>query len=216
MLAIQLFIKKANINMQDKKPWNKGKIVGKKPPLTPEQVNIIRYNLTQEEKWRDLALFNIAIDSGLRGSDLLKLKVEDVIQGGEVKEVIRIKQQKTGETVSFSLSEISIEALQKWLKIEYKYFNNYIFTPLKGNNSQHISTEQFRRLFKSWLSKALLDPKKYGTHSLRRTQSSHIYKQTGNLRAAQLLLGHQNIKHTAEYLGIEEEQALDIAKKYRI
>jgi integrase len=76
-----------------------------------------------------------------------------------------------------------------------------------------MSTRQYARLLDSWLQQIGLDPALYGTHSLRRTKATLIYKRTGNLRAVQLLLGHTKIESTVRYLGVEVNDALEIAEQ---
>lgn len=199
-----------------KKPWNKGKIVGRKPPLSPEQVATIRTLLSQEGNLRDIAMFAIAIDSSLRGSDIVALNVSDVLSGNEIKERVTLEQRKTHGRVSFTMRDYTRVALKDWIEESDKAFGDPLFTSIKGNQGQRLKVDSYRRLVKKWVSLARLDPALYGSHSLRRTRVAHIYRKTANIRAVQVLLGHKNIETTARYLGIEEEQALDIAKQFEI
>ena len=199
-----------------KKPFNKGKIMGRKPPLTPDQVSVIRSILGSKGNLRDIALFAVAIDSSLRGSDLVALNVSDVLSGGEVLERVTLEQSKTQSRVSFTMRDATRAALKKWIDAADKAYGDPLFTSLKGNRGERLKVDTYRRLVKDWVSYAHLDPARYGSHSLRRTRVAHIYKKTANLRAVQVLLGHKNIETTTRYLGIEEEQALDIAKQFEI
>lgn len=199
-----------------KKPWNKDKIVGRKPPLSPEQVATIRTLLAQEGNLRDIAMFALAIDSSLRGADIVALNVSDVLSGAEIKERVTLEQRKTHGRVSFGMRDYTRVALRDWIEEVDKAYGDPLFTSLKGNRGARLKVDSYRRLVKKWISMARLDPALYGSHSLRRTRVAHIYKKTANLRAVQVLLGHKNIETTTRYLGIEEEQALDIAKQFEI
>lgn len=187
-------------------PWNKGRIVGQSPALSPEQVDLIRLMFGQrkdKQAIRDLALFNTALDSQLRGCDLVRLKVRDISDGLHVGERASVRQRKTGEAVVFSLSAKTQRSLSVWIGQADKIANDYLFTAIIGDPHRPISVEQFRLLVKKWVKAAGLDPQRYTPHSLRRTQAAYIYSQTGNLRAAQLLLGHKNINTTVQYLGVD-------------
>lgn len=204
-----------------KTAWNKGRVVGKKPPLTPDQIALIRLLLRQEHALRDLTLFNVALDTSFRGSDLVRLRVSDVATTAGIREIIEIRQKKT-ETrntrpVQARLSSGTRDSLRAYLSASEKTPQCWLFTGqgLRWEYS-HLSESQLWRLFKSWLEKARLDSSLYGLHSLRRTFPTHIYRETGNLRAAQLLLGHANIESTKEYIGIEQAEALEIARKYHL
>lgn len=206
--------------MPYKEPWNKGRVIGQSPPLTPDQVDLIRLLLAQRRSLaavRDLALFNTALDSELRGCDLLRLRVRDVSSPERgVWSEAHFRQQKTGEPVTFSMSERTRQSLERWMLTMGKHGGDYLFTAIKGNTLKAVSVERFRMLVKDWTRAAGLDPTRYTPHSLRRTQAAYIYQQTGNLRAAQLLLGHRNIETTVRYLGIDKAEALDIARKYHL
>jgi len=200
--------------------WNKGRVVGKKPPLTPDQVSLIRLILRQERALRDLALFNVALDTCFRGSDLVRLRVSDVITPAGVREIVEIRQKKTeshnARPVQARLSSDTRDSLRAYLTVPEKP-RHWLFTGQGARWSHaHLSESQLWRLLKSWLEKARLDPSLYGLHSLRRTFPTHIYQQTGNLRAAQLLLGHASIESTKEYIGTEQAEALEIARKHHL
>lgn len=199
-----------------KKPWNKGKIIGRKKPLTPEQVATIRTLLSQDGNVRDIAMFALAIDSSLRGIDIVSLNVSDVSSGNAIKERITIEQRKTCERVTFPLRDYTREALKELIEVENKAYGDPLFTSQKRGKSRRLSVDRYRRLVKDWIVLARLNPALYGSHSLRRTRVAHIYRKTANLRVAQVLLGHKSIENTARYLGIEEEQAIGIAEQFEI
>lgn len=198
-------------------PWNKGKIVGRKPPLTPEYVQVIRTLLSQRGIVRDMAMFSLAIDSSLRGKDIVGLNVSDVVAGDQIKQRVTIMQSKTRERVTFSLTDYTREALKEWIKESDKTLLDPLFSSTRGpSKGKRLSMIRYHQMVKEWLELAHLDSSRYGTHSLRRTRVAHIYQHTGNIKAVQVLLGHKSIENTARYLGIEEEQALNIAEKFKI
>jgi len=192
-------------------PWNKGKIVGAKPPLRPKHVWSIRTKLQVEGRQRDLALFNVAIDSKLRGCDVVALKVDDLAPGGYAADRATVRQKKTGRPVKFELTESTRQAIDDYLRVTGKKAGEYLFTGLR--RSGHMTTRQYARLLSHWIANIGLDPHLFGTHSLRRTKATLIYRRTGNLRAVQLLLGHTKIESTVRYLGIEVDDALAIAEQ---
>lgn len=196
-------------------PWNKGRLIGQKPPLKPKHVWAIRTKLHMEGQTRDLALFNLAIDSKLRGSDLVQLRVEDIAPNGHIVDRVTVRQQKTSRAVTFEISEHSRSSLGRYFSGFAQVKPVYLF-PSRLQNEGPISPRQYARLVAKWLTSIGLDPLRYGTHSLRRTKASLIYRKTGNLRAVQLLLGHSRIESTVKYLGIEVDDALEIAEKIEI
>jgi integrase len=192
-------------------PWNKGKLSGSKPPLLPKHVWAIRTRLQMLGKKRDLALFNLAIDRKLRGCDLVRLQVLDVAPNGYAIDRASIRQRKTRQPVKFEITEQTKLAIEAHLAQPRSTVDRFLF-PGRAVGS-HLSTRQYARLLNSWLALIGLDPSLFGTHSLRRTNSTLIYRKTGNLRAVQLLLGHTKIESTVRYLGIEVDDALEIAEK---
>ena len=196
-------------------PWNKGKLMGQKPPLQPKHVWAIRTRLQLARRNRDLALFNLAIDSKLRGCDLVKLKVEDIAPQGYAVHRATIRQQKIGTPVKFEVTDHTRAAVDRYLQGLSKEPGDYLFTGYRGPEV-FLTTRQYARLVSQWVSGIGLDASQYGTHSLRRTKAALIYKRTGNLRAVQLLLGHTKIESTIKYLGIEVDDALDISEKVDI
>ena len=191
--------------------WNKGRIVGQKRPLLPKHVWAIRVRLEIAENHRDLALFNLAIDSKLRGCDLVKLKVADVFAAGQVKERASIVQSKTQKPVSFEITEGTRKSLFRWMEEPLMIGSEFLWLG-RFHERLHISTRQYARLVRGWVKSIGLEPSAYGTHSMRRTKVAQIYRKTGNLRAVQLLLGHTKMDSTVRYLGVELEDALAIAE----
>lgn len=195
--------------------WNAGKIIGPKPPLEPKHVWAIRTKLQLDQKVRDLALFNLAIDSKLRGCDLVSLKVEDVAPHGYAMNRATVRQHKTGHPVKFEITEHTRQAIDEYLETKSKNPGDYLFTGYRGPG-KCLTTRQYARLVSEWISGIGLDASMFGTHSLRRTKATLIYRRTGNLRAVQLLLGHTKIESTVRYLGVEVDDALDIAEQVDI
>jgi integrase len=195
-----------------KGPSNKGRLIGQKRPLKPKDVWAIRARLHLESRKRDLALFNLAIDSKLRGCDVVALKVEDVAPNGYAIDRARVRQKKTGRPVKFELTDQTRQAVDVYLKTAGKKSGDFLFTGRRGDG-QCITTRQYARLVSEWIANVGLDSKLFGTHSLRRTKATLIYRRTGNLRAVQLLLGHTKIESTVRYLGIEVDDALSIAEQ---
>lgn len=193
-------------------PWNKGKLVGQKHPLKLKEIWEIRIRLQLADDKRGLALFNLAIDSKLRGCDLVKIKVNDVAQGSRVQPRAIIMQQKTHRPVQFEITEHTRNALEDWINTASLKSDHYLFTS-RLHGSQHLSTRQYGRLVEKWVKSIGLDPAGYGTHSMRRTKATLIYRKTKNLRAVQLLLGHSKLESTVRYLGIEVDDALEISEQ---
>jgi integrase len=183
-------------------PWNKGKLTGARPPLRPKHVWAIRTKLQMERQIRNLALFNFAIDSKLRGCDVVAVKVDDVAPNGYAIDRATVRQRKTGRPVRFELTEQTRHAINDHIRAAGKKRGEFLFTG--------------RRVLADWLTSVGLDPHIYGTHSLRRTKATLIYRRTGNLRAVQLLLGHTKIESTVRYLGIEVDDAIAIAEQVDI
>jgi integrase len=188
---------------------------GAKPPLKPKQIWGIRTRLQMGRRERDLALFDLAIDSKLRGCDLVSLKVADIAPNGAVLARATVIQRKTGRPVRFEITEQTRKTVRAWLQIARVGSSEYLFSS-RINPSGHLSTRQYARLVHYWTSLVGLDPAAYGTHSLRRTKVSLIYKRTGNLRAVQLLLGHTKLESTVRYLGVEVDDALSLSEQTEI
>ena len=193
-------------------PWNKGKLMGQKLPLTMQEIWSIRIQLQGSGKRRDLALFNLAIDSKLRACDLLSLRVSDVASGTEVQSRAIIRQKKTKRPVRFEITARTRKSVEEWIEARDLRGSDYLF-PSRLASSPHLSLRQYARVVESWVSSIGLDPTGYGTHSMRRTKATLIYRRTKNLRAVQLLLGHTNLDSTVRYLGIEIDDALEMSEQ---
>jgi integrase len=203
----------ANLAMSPPKrtPWNKGKLIGAKPPLRQKHVWAIRTMLQVERSTRDLAMFNLAIDSKLRGCDVVAIRVVDVAPNGYAIDRATVRQRKTGRPVRFELTEQTRQAVDDYHKISHKKPGEFLFSAPKSEQS--MTPRQYGRLVSDWLIGIGLDPHLYGTHLLRRAKATLIYRRTGNLRAVQLLLGHTKIESTVRYLGIDVDDALAIAEQ---
>ena len=197
------------------KPWNKGRLLGQRPPLKLREVWAIRIRLQLGHRARDLALFNLAIDSKLRGCDLVKLRVHDVMQGSRVAPRATVLQKKTQRPVQFEITEQTRDAVASWITTARLKPEQFLF-PSRVSKSPHLSTRQYSRIVGSWVTTIGLDAAAYGTHSLRRTKATLIYRKTKNLRAVQLLLGHSKLESTVRYLGIEVDDALEIAEQTEV
>lgn len=192
-------------------PWNKGRVTGQKPPLKPREVWAIRVRLQISDRVRDLALFNLAIDSKLRGCDLVHLRVEDVMQADQVRTRALVSQRKTGAPVQFEITEQARVAVSNWVRGRDLKPSDWLF-PSRVDKKKPMTTRQYGRLVDEWIAAIGLSPPAYGAHSLRRTKAALIYRKTGNIRAVQLLLGHTKLDSTVRYLGVEVEDALAIAE----
>lgn len=195
-----------------RKPWNKGKIVGQKAPLKLREIWAVRVRLQLRGNLRDLALFNLAIDSKLRACDLLSLRVCDIAHDSHVNARAVVMQRKTRRPVQFEITEMSRDALLAWTRSAGLRSSDYVF-PSRSGGSPHLSTRQYARIVHRWVREIGLDSASYGTHSMRRTKAALIYRRTKNLRAVQLLLGHSKLESTVRYLGIEVDDALEISEQ---
>jgi integrase len=196
---------------RNRRPWNVGRKLGAKRALKPQQVWAIRFWLDGERRIRDRAMFDLAIDSKLRGCDIVKLKIGELVSGAHVRARVIVVQRKTGRPVQFELLEPVRTSILTWLGCRGGGLDNYIF-PSRIDHEAHISTRQYARLVDEWVTGIGLRREDYGTHSLRRTKVALIYKRTGNLRAVQILLGHTKIESTVRYLGVDVEDALTLAE----
>jgi len=196
-------------------PWNKGKLVGQKAPLRLRDIWAIQVRLQIAERTRDFDLFDLAIDSKLRACDLTKLRVRDIVHGEHVSPRAIVTQQKTQRPVQFEITEQTRAALDSWIHQARLRSEDCLF-PSRLRGSDHLSTRQYARIVKAWVTAIGLDPAMYGTHTLRRTKASLIYRRTKNLRAVQLLLGHTKLESTVRYLGIELDDALEMAEQTEV
>ena len=198
-----------------RKAWNKGRIVGQKRPLEPKHVWAIRVRMELAKRSRDLALLNLAIDSKLRGCDLVSLRDAEVLVAGRVRERATVVQSKTNKPVQFEITEGTRTSLLQWVR-EPEMAGCEFLWPSRLRAQDHISTRQYSRLVKDWVAAIGLEPSAYGTHSLRRTKAAQIYRKTGNLRAIQLLLGHTKMDSIVRYLGVDLEDAIAISEGVEI
>ena len=196
-------------------PWNKGKLTGQKPPLKLPEIWAIRTRLQMSSNIRELAMFNLAIDSKLRACDLTRLLVQEVCQGSHVGSRAMVMQQKTQRPVQFEITEPTRQSIEAWIKTRRLKPADYLF-PSRLHASAHISTRQYARLVHRWIASIGLDDTAYGTHTMRRTKASLIYRRTKNLRAVQLLLGQTKLESTVRYLGIEVDDALEMAEQTEV
>jgi site-specific recombinase XerC len=200
---------------EERRPWNEGRLLGAKRALKQQQVWAIRFWFDQHRRLRDRALFDFAIDSKLRGCDVVRVRIGDVVAGGRVRDRAIIVQQKTKRPVQFELMDTARKTMRAWLERRRGTLDDYVF-PSRNDYMGHMSTRQYARLVHEWVAGIGLQPQEYGTHSLRRTKASIIYKATGNLRAVQLLLGHVKIESTVRYLGVDVEDALELSERTEV
>ena len=193
-------------------PWNKGKLIGQKAPFKAKEVWAIRTHLEMRKRVRDLALFNLGFDSKLRGCDLVSLRVRDICHGDRVANRATVMQRKTHRPVQFEITQTTRDSLVAWIGSKHLRPDDFVF-PSRIDDSSHLGTRQYARIVHGWVEEIGLDTTAYGTHSMRRTKASMIYKKTKNLRAVQILLGHNKLESTVRYLGIEVDDALDIAEQ---
>lgn len=198
-----------------REPWNKGKLIGQKPPLKPQDIWAIRIHLQNRRRIRDLAMFNLAIDSKLRGCDLVNLRVRDIMHGNQILARAMIMQRKTQRPVQFELTDPTRTAVAAWIEMAKLKPEQCLF-PSRLVESPHLSTRQYARIVHQWVAAIGLDSTVYGTHTMRRTKARLIYKRAKNLRAVQLLLGHTKLESTVRYLGIDVDDALDISEQTEI
>ncbi len=200
---------------QTRTAWNAGKTVGTKRPLTQKQIWAIRFFLDRERRLRDRALFDLAIDSKLRGCDLVRLSIGDLVAGADIRTRAIVVQKKTGRPVQFELTADVRASLLAWLERRGGSVADFVF-PSRIDHANHMSTRQYARLVDEWVTAIGLRRAEYGTHSLRRTKAAMIYRATGNIRAIQILLGHTKIENTVRYLGVDIEDALLLAERTEI
>ena len=196
-------------------PWNKGKLVGQKLPLKLKEIWAIRIRLQLSKQIRELAMFNLAIDSKLRGCDLVELHVRDISQGSQVLQRAIVMQRKTHRPVQFEITEQTRDAVTAWITKAQLKSDQFLF-PSRIHDSPHLSTRQYAKIVDQWVMSIGLDPNAYGTHTMRRTKATLIYRRTKNLRAVQLLLGHLKLESTVRYLGIQVDDALVISEQTEV
>ena len=201
--------------VEHKTYWNKGKLVGQKLPLKLKEIWAIRIRLQLAVRTRELAMFNLAIDSKLRGCDLVNLRVCDVVQGQRVMSRAIVMQKKTKVPVQFEITEPTRDSVSALISKAHLTPDQCLFQS-RLKKSDHLSTRQYARIVQSWVTSIGLNSVSYGTHTMRRTKATLIYRRTKNLRAVQLLLGHTKLESTVRYLGIEVDDALEIAEQTEV
>ena len=201
--------------VHDRRPWNAGVNVGPKRSLKPRDIWAIRFYLDEHKRLRDRAMFDLAIDSKLRGCDLVKIRIGDLTSAGTFRDRATVVQQKTGRPVQFEILSEARKSLKAWFDRRGGTIRDFVF-PSRIDYLGHLSTRQYARLVDEWVSTIGLDSREYGTHSMRRTKAALIYKATGNLRAVQILLGHTNIENTVRYLGVDIDDALTLSERIEI
>ena len=187
-----------------------------KRPLNENQIKTLR-KLVDEKPLQSL-LLNLGVDLMLRSSDLLKLKVSDVInESGTPKTEVKVTQKKTGKTtLSIPLSPNSIKVIKRFLIDRQP--DDYIFTGQMSHFTRKpISTQQYAKIVKKWmLSIGVEDVSQYSTHSLRKSKPTVIYNRTKNVDAVRRLLGHSSVTATSAYLGVTDNSALELARNINI
>ena len=184
-------------------PWNRGKVIGQKLPLSLKQIHSIRTQLKSARRMRELALFNLAIDSNLSASDIIELRVRDIAKGRHILSRSTMAQLESRRSIQFEITDETRGSVAAWIAHKKLKASQYLF-PSRLSESPHLSTRQYARLVASWVRSIGLDPRVYGTQSLRRTKAVFIYRRTKSLLAAQLFLGHTRLRSTARFLGIED------------
>lgn len=189
-------------------PWNKGRSVGARKALSQQDVRQIQSSLIDQNNRHDLCLFLVAIDTMLRASDLLRLRVCDVVDGNRnVKTTFPWRQKKTASSVYPVLTPTTQKALLDWVVASDKQSQDYLFTREKPNTGEPISIGFYRTLIKRWVVLIGLSPEAYSAHSLRRTKAIFLYEQGVSIELIGRLLGHRSSASTIRYLGIDEAQA---------
>ncbi len=196
-------------------PWNKGVIVDQKSPFKLKVIWAIRVRLQLQDRVRELATFDLGLASKPRACHLVKMRVRDICHGAHVSPRVTVMQQKTSRPVQFEITQPPREAVSEWIKEAELGQDAYLFRS-HIHESPHIGTRQYARIVDSWVTEMGLNPSDYGTHSMRRAKASLIYRRTKNLRAVQLLLGRTKLESTLRFLGIEVDEALEMAEQTEI
>ena len=199
----------------DRRPWNKDRCVGPREHLTRAQIGRITQHLKQVGDLHDLCLFTIAIDTMLRASDLLALKVSDVVHGdGTIRDRFILRQKKTRQPVKPTLTLASQEVLAKWIEADGKAQSNYLFTRQKGADRPPITVGFYRFLIKSWCEAVQIDSELISAHSLRRSKAVFMFDCGVSVELIGRLLGHRSSASTIHYLGIDDAKAQAAALSY--
>ena len=188
-----------------------------KRPLSERQVKSLR-KLVEGNELHEL-LLNLSVDLMLRGGDLLRLRVSDVLtESGTVKSEVKVKQQKTKKTtLSIPLSKNSINVIKKY--IVGRDMDDFVFrSQFSHFTNKPLSIFQYSRIVKKWMGEhlGLDDVSSFSTHSLRKTKSSVIYQKTQSVEIVRRLLGQSSVTATSAYLGIEDSDALEVARTINV
>jgi integrase len=189
--------------------------LAKKAPLKLKEIWAIRVRLQLAGRRRELALFNLAIDSKPRACDLVRLRVRNVCQDASIAPRAIVLQQKTQRPVQFEITEPTRETVGAWI-VEAGLKSEDPLFPSRVHPSAHLSTRQYACFVDRWVELLGLNAASYGTHTMRRTKATLIYRRTKNLRAVQLLLGHTKLQSTVRYLDIEVNDALEMAEQTEV
>jgi integrase len=168
-----------NLATQHQEPWNKDNLVRQKSPFKLKEIWAIRIHLQIRNLTRDLALFDLAIDSKLRACDLVRPPVRDVSHGDRIAARTIVMHQKTQRPVQFEITEQTRKAVAKWFDLAGFRSEDFLF-PSRLHGSQYLSTRQYARIVDGLVNEIGLDPAAYRTHTLRRTKTSMIYRRTLN------------------------------------
>ena len=189
----------------DNTSWNRDRAVGERLAFSLAETQQIIAHLRRNHAHHDLCLFSVGIDSMLRCSDLLPLKISDVMAPDGR---IRWRQKKTGRNVYPVLTPLTHTAIERWVEVSGKFSDHYLFTRDKPIDARPLSSGYYRTLIKRWASDIGLNPERFSTHSLRRTKPSYLYHYGfSDLEHIARLLGHGTTDTTSRYLGIQQKEA---------
>lgn len=200
-----------------KRPWNKGRAVGPRIGISPDQLRRVCQHLMAREQRHDLCLLCVAIDTMLRASDLLSLRVGDLVRNnGSIRKSFVWRQGKTNAPVRATLTPTTRKALIDWLRSQKKQSDDYIFTRHKPSGARSITVGFYRSLIKSWFEAVGIDSSEISSHSLRRTKAIFLYERGVPVEIIGRLLGHRSPASTIHYLGIDDARAQAAALAYDI
>lgn len=182
--------------------WNKGQTIGQKPPLTQKQLNAISRKLKSANNLRDLVLFNLAVESSLGATDLVRLQLKDIAKKGEILSSVSLASTQTNHAVQFEISPATSALIAQWVAEKNLRPASYLFAS-RISDSPHISARQYSRIVADWISLIGLDPKDYSAQSLRRSKPMMMFIKSKNLDAVMAQLGHARVRSTVRFLGIE-------------
>lgn len=201
----------SNVNAVPREPWNKGKIVGQKTPSRPRTSGHFEFAFKWKvacaslhgSTWESTASCVVATSS---------VSKSETCHGAQVASRAVVMQHKTPRPVQFEITQATRDAVQKWIKQAGLRSEDFLF-PSRLHDSPHLGTRQYARILERWVEELGLDPANYGTHSMRQTKATLIYRRAKTLRAVQFLLGHSKLESTVRCLGIEVDDALEISEQ---